>query len=146
MQIKNYENYSIDEYGNVTGSRGTVKPWISDRGYYYITLSKNNKGKHFRLHRLVAEHYLPGFTDVCEINHIDVDKANNHVSNLEITTRKQNCIHARDNGLSNTKLTIYEVDLIRRDTTLSGNQLAEIFGVSRTHIYRIRNNRRWGVL
>jgi len=67
----------------------------------YIMTSINNKLKY--VHRLVAEKYLPNPHNLSVINHKDGNTSNNHVDNLEWTTKRKNCEHARLNGLSETK-------------------------------------------
>lgn len=53
------------------------------RGYSYVTLSKDNKSSHYRVHRLVAEAFVPNINNLSEINHINEDKSDNRASNLE---------------------------------------------------------------
>ena len=67
----------------------------------YIVTSINNKLRY--VHRLVAEKYLPNPHNLPVINHKDGNTSNNHVDNLEWTTKRKNCEHARLNGLSETK-------------------------------------------
>ena len=64
-------------------------PLIQD-GYYLATLCKNGEMKHFRIHRLVAEAFIPNPDNLPFINHIDENKSNNKVDNLEWCTRSYN--------------------------------------------------------
>lgn len=59
-------------------------------GYYYITLSKNGKYKGFRVHRLVANAFIPNPDNLPQVNHKDENKANNCVDNLEWCDSKYN--------------------------------------------------------
>ena len=79
--IKNYENYLIDENGNVYNSitKKELKGSVGENGYRYYRLSKNNKKKMFYAHRLVAETFLENLPVV---NHIDGNKLNNDIYNL----------------------------------------------------------------
>ncbi|WP_163579142.1 NUMOD4 domain-containing protein [Gracilibacillus saliphilus] len=62
-------------------------------GYLAVKLMRNNKGKTVKVHRLVADAFIDNPNDYPEVNHIDEDKTNNHVSNLEWCTRKTNVNH-----------------------------------------------------
>ena len=64
-------------------------------------LYKNNIRKVLRVHRLVAETFIPNKENKPFINHIDGNKQNNVISNLEWCTNKENCNHALKNGLCN---------------------------------------------
>jgi len=66
--------------------------------YVGVKLTKGGEPKTHRLHRLVAEHFLPGDAPGMEVNHKDCDKQNNSVANLEWVTHQQNQRHAADNG------------------------------------------------
>lgn len=70
-----------------------------NRGYHRVALiAKNGKYYNMLVHRLVASAFIGDCTDM-EINHIDCDKSNNCVENLEICTQSQNTIHAYKHGL-----------------------------------------------
>lgn len=96
--IKGYENlYQISTYGNVRSlphirSTGTgkclqkgkiLKPAIQKIGYKFVVLSKNGKTKGFRVHRLVAEAFIPNPDNLPQVNHKDENKLNNNINNLE---------------------------------------------------------------
>lgn len=68
-------------------------------GYPYATLSKEGKSSKKTVHQLVAAAFIPGFTYGMEVNHIDGNKQNNSVSNLEACTSQDNNLHAHKNGL-----------------------------------------------
>lgn len=72
-----------DEKGHV------IKPHIA-RGYAFSCLSKNGKAKNYLVHRLVAQAFIPNPNNLKEINHIDENKLNNCVENLEWCTRNYN--------------------------------------------------------
>lgn len=72
-------------------SKGCIrKNCIGRGGYHIIVLSKDAKTKTFRIHRLVYEAFIGEIPDGYEINHIDEDKNNNALSNLNLMTPKQN--------------------------------------------------------
>lgn len=95
--LPEYEGvYQISSLGRVKSfkfNRETVlNPSLSRKGYYCITLRKNSKSKRAQVHQLVAicflNHTVCGMALV--VNHIDGDRTNNKVSNLEITTNRAN--------------------------------------------------------
>lgn len=104
IDIKDYESiYQVNELGQIrcliTGKgRGPVgsllKPQKVTKGYLSVTLRDFNRKRMVRVHRLVAEHFLPNPLDLPQVNHKDKNKENNHISNLEWVTNQQNCEHA----------------------------------------------------
>lgn len=66
-------------------------------GYIRTTMSKNKKKKTKKIHRLVAEAFIPNPNNYPEVNHLDEIKDNNHVSNLEWTTTRGNANHGTRN-------------------------------------------------
>lgn len=92
--IKGYEGvYEVSNLGGVasvrSGNRKILKP-SKPTGYLQIVLSINNSKRTHRVHRLVAEAFIPNPKSLPEVNHIDEDKLNNCVDNLEWCTRKYN--------------------------------------------------------
>lgn len=106
VAISGYEGlYTVDDAGNVyseitgkTRRKGVLKPYTKN-GYFAVNLFKNGKSKHFYVHRLIAMTFIPNPNNCRYINHIDCDKKNNDVSNLEWCTQKQNIHEAMKNGL-----------------------------------------------
>ena len=100
--IKGYEGlYAITEEGQVWSYRAQkfLLPFTSTNGYLIVVLSLNGEQKHFRIHRLVAEAYIPNPLNKPEVNHLDENKTNNHVSNLEWATTKENIQHSARKGV-----------------------------------------------
>lgn len=91
--IKGYEGiYQVNENGvvrNITSGL-ELKQHKSKYGYMLVYLWKNNKGKTYRAHRLVAEAFIPNPQNKPQVNHIDCDRTNNNVSNLEWVTNQEN--------------------------------------------------------
>ena len=79
-----------------------MKPTLKKTGYYYVSLSKNNTKPKFDVHRLVAITFLENINNYNCINHIDGDKCNNNVSNLEWCSYSYNAKHALEIGLNET--------------------------------------------
>ena len=71
------------------------------RNYCIVSCMVDGKQKLFYVHRLVAEAFIPNPLNLPQVNHLDGDPSNNHVSNLEWCTPKQNVSHAYQMGLSN---------------------------------------------
>lgn len=95
-EIEGFEHYSISNYGNVYSYiSGKLLNLIlcSTHGYYKVNLYSNNKRKTFKVHRLVAEAFISNPFNKEEINHIDSNRINNYVGNLEWTTRQENQAH-----------------------------------------------------
>ena len=67
---------------------------INQHGYYQVVLYKNGKKKNALVHRLVAEAFLPNIENKPTVNHIDGNKINDNVSNLEWATQQEQQIHA----------------------------------------------------
>ena len=100
--VKGYEGkYQISSYGNIrslnyhrSGECKLMCPVLKKTGYYQINLYLNGKYKSKRIHKLVAEAFLENPDNLEVVNHIDGDKTNNHVSNLEWCTVSYNTWHA----------------------------------------------------
>lgn len=105
--IKDFESlYQISNYGRVKSfhnniGRGIIirKVRLNKQGYYYCNLCKNNKVITKKIHRLVAENFLKNTKNYICVNHIDGDKRNNSVYNLEWCTQSYNSNHAYKLGL-----------------------------------------------
>lgn len=99
-QIYNYDNYMIDENGNVFNKTTNkyLKGSIGENGYKYYRLSQNNHKKMYYAHRLVAEHFLNNPNNFPVVNHIDGNKLNNNINNLEWVTYSENTKHWKDNS------------------------------------------------
>jgi hypothetical protein len=79
-----------------------LKQKIRSRGYYTIRISENSKRKQLKVHRLVAQAFIPNPLNKPCVNHIDGNKLNNSITNLEWCTYKENYDHAITTGLMKT--------------------------------------------
>jgi len=104
-KIENYPNYQVSNYGYVkslyTGK--VLKESFDKRGYPRVKLYNVLGSKTFRIHRLVAIHFIENPDNKEQVNHIDGNKLNNKAFNLEWNTCKENIIHANINGLYKEK-------------------------------------------
>lgn len=93
--------YMVSNLGKILSIKRNVilKSSINHKGYCYVVLSKHSKQKCVRIHRLVAEAFIPNLENKSQVNHIDCNKQNNCVTNLEWVTNSENQLHAWSNGL-----------------------------------------------
>ncbi len=105
MQSKPFYDYVVYEDGRIWSnySKRYLAHSIVRGNYHQVTLFINKTPVRFKVHRLVAMCFIPNPNNYPHINHIDGNKNNNHVSNLEWCTSYYNNKHARDNGLNNVK-------------------------------------------
>ena len=94
--IAGYDNYEVSNLGHVRNNKtGRILAIAtSNTGYSFVSLSKNGKNKSHSIHRLVLETFDPKDNmKELDVNHIDWDKTNNTLENLEWTTRQENLLH-----------------------------------------------------
>lgn len=76
---------------------------LNQDGYYHVMISTRGRSRYMSIHRLVAATFLPNPDGLPQVNHIDGNKTNNVVTNLEWCSRIHNMQHARDTGLWSPK-------------------------------------------
>ena len=94
---------------NNTGKQQKLKYRLNKKGRPYINLCINGKYKSYEIHRLVAEAFIPKIEGKEQVNHIDGNKQNNSIKNLEWVTRDENMQHASINGLLPTEFSTVTV-------------------------------------
>lgn len=141
-------DYTITRAGKIINSHNgrIVKAQPNGKGYLRVSIGK----KKLFVHRLVAEKYIPNPENKEQVNHIDGDKNNNSVENLEWVTNQENRNHAMKNGLHRcgedcnfAKLTKKDVEFIRNHPEMTTKSLVDIFKVSRGTINGVRKFRTW---
>ena len=103
--IEGFPNYLVTSHGRVLSLKDNhgndrvkeLKPQKFRIGYMYVNLYKNGKMNSKTVHRLVAQAFIPNPENKTEVNHIDEDKTNNQVSNLEWMSAKENRNHGTRN-------------------------------------------------
>lgn len=154
---RQFENYVILSTGKIWSNykNDWLVPQDNGIGYLKVVLRVNGKPKNMYIHRLVAECFLPNPLGLKEVNHIDGNKLNNDVSNLEWCTGSENKAHASKTGLTHKgeknhahKLTEEQIKSIRSEYVFGSkdkNQraLARKYNVSQTAIRYILNGTNW---
>lgn len=153
------KTYTIDEYGNVfdVELQRYKKPVVHRKGYLKISFYVNGKDKKFFVHRLVLMTFNPveGMENL-QVNHIDGNKQNNYIRNLEWCTQSENQKHAFAHGLNSKKgiknpackLTEEQVieiaNMLIEGVTCA--EIAKIYGISNVTVSTIRTKKHWGYL
>lgn len=95
--------YWISNHGHLKTMKKTINPFLN-HGYRIFGMMKvDNKESHVFLHCAVAHEFIGKNINKLDVNHIDGNKDNNHVKNLEYVTRSRNIIHAIETGLNPQK-------------------------------------------
>lgn len=151
--VKGYEGlYKVSNLGRVKKPMGSydiiMKPFIDSHGYWVATLSKNDKANNYMVHRLVADAFIPNSDPEhkIQVNHIDGDKQNAKVENLEWVTPSENIQHAIRTGLfkispytrqrskESTSIPVYCKEL---DVTFSSiSEASNALGIKKSRVYR----------
>ncbi len=139
------KTYSISSFGRVYNKNKKQLLNICDNGhgYKYVSIKIDNKtGKQY-VHRLVAKHFIDNPENKKEVNHIDGDKSNNKLSNLEWVTRSENELHAHRIGLKHCTLDIKyrKVVLLENEEIFNSIlEASEKYNIKPQHIWRCCNN------
>ena len=109
--------YFVDTFGNIYQDKETAKRtgaemakiYTNSKGYKVAILQINNQRKYVYVHRAMAESFIPNPKEYPLVNHIDGDKSNNYITNLEWTTYKYNSEHAIEHELFDPRSTVNKV-------------------------------------
>ena len=143
--IEESELHQISSFGNVKNKKTNkiIKGDINNAGYKRVTFGN----KHYFIHRLVAKYFCKGYKDGLIVNHIDGNKTNNNMNNLEWVTRSENDLHAFKLKLRKVYPCTFKHRIIKYD--LNTNEIICIYDntkecekdlkVARTNIYNTCN-------
>lgn len=160
--IKEFPDYVISNYGRVkrikdskTSNIGKfLKPQFDRDGYLHVNLYKNGKSKTKKIHKLVTEAFIGPCPKGYEVNHIDGNKKNPHVDNLEYITHSKNIKHAYKLDLRSQKCESNNNSKLKKEDILKirklyeaekyyQKEIAKLFDVSQSHISDIVNRQVW---
>lgn len=146
------EYFRVSNLGNVFSKRTNkiLKPVLSKTGYLTIPTKiggRNGKNYCFKVHRLVAEAFIPNPDDKPYVNHLDSDRTNANVENLEWCTHQENMNHAVTFGNLNND---YKrgcskhsdevlMEIKYNPENLSQRHLAKKFNVSKTFVHMLQH-------
>ena len=144
--IEEMKNYEISEYGEIRNKKtGKLLKLNPDKdGYFRVCLSENNHHVTRIVHRLVAQAFIENPLKKETVNHIDGNKQNNHISNLEWATVTEQNRHALKTGLRNMKndgcskkVAQYDMKMNLIQTFPSANEARRQLGYSQGHISEV---------
>lgn len=94
------ELYEVSNYGRIRNIKRLKPIKLKDNGHGYIYWQRNDKGKmkNAYVHRTVYSAFVGNIPEGYQINHINFERGCNEISNLELSTNKENMKHSRDNG------------------------------------------------
>lgn len=158
VEIPNFNGlYQISKDGEVrsiqSGRWKTLKQGTSDRGYKTVQLHLDKKKFLFKVHRLIAIAFIPNPENKKEVNHINCNKLDNSIENLEWCSRKENMSHALKNNLlrvvgsKNPRSKLKESDVEDIVNGISDGflhkDIAKYYGVHVQHIGSIARGELW---
>jgi hypothetical protein len=137
-EIKN--KYHVSHMGTIHNikTKRKLNGWVSKSGYQYFDLYLGKEDR-YSAHRLIATFFIPNPFNYPCVNHIDGDKSNNIVDNLEWCTHQENTIHAyKKNLIKNRRVgrfTSKKLDMVRYlYKKYSQDDIAELLGVTQANI------------
>ena len=139
-EIKNFEKYLISSDGEVYNTQ--TKKILKKNGcgcYYIIFLYQNKIKEKFYIHRLVAQAFIPNPNHKKVVNHINGNKKDNRVENLEWATQSENMKHAIATGLIKTKRSKKKIRFISKKGFMIKRTTKDGHILFYNNIYEIRN-------
>ena len=162
IPINDFPNYRINKHGEIFSRYKFKTSIVSDEwrpvkhvldkgtGYFLVTLVHEGKRKNQFIHRLLAQHFIPNPGNKKQVNHIDGNKQNNKLVNLEWVTPKENAQHAVRIGLCDQRTAAQSICIqqIDKDTGevialhCSLHEAGRSTGIAWQNILKVCNGRR----
>jgi len=155
--IEGFDGYQVSNLGNVRSfwqvgrcKKKINKPRLKSKskhykGYLYVSLLHDGVKKY--VHRLVAEAFIPNPENKKYVNHIDENKTNNHVDNLEWVTAKENSAHSflgeRNTASKLKRNQVLEIKELLKTSDLTSSEIGVRYGVGKSAIKAIKAGRTW---
>jgi len=142
MKTTKYKGYTVHSNGKVEKKKGQgyLDPALDVDGYKYFNAVDNGRRMPYRLHRFIWEAFNGQIPTDMTIDHIDGDKVNNRLNNLQLLTRGENT------SKSNQRLSKKQIDdirYLRANTNYSTTKIAEEVGSSQSSVMRVLSNKRF---
>ena len=150
--INNYSDYMANVNGNIFSIKSNkyLKPQLYKNGYTNVDLCNNGKVKKFLIHRIIAETFLPNPKNKSQVNHINGNKSDNRVENLEWVTHSENQKHSiklglrSAKGIKNSQVKLSEKIILNIfNSTEKNKYLALKYNISQATICDIKKGRSW---
>lgn len=152
-EIQGYPNYEVSNYGKVynkkTGSEIKTN-YCEPTGYYNLSLCNNGLRKTHMIHRIVLMTFIENKQNKEQVNHINGDKSDNRLDNLEWATRSENQKHAIRLGLrsaagvKNSQAKLNDIIALEIfNSNLKGRMIARQYNISVSTVSQIKNGKIW---
>ena len=149
--------YEVSNKGNMRSISGKPKKcYVNDQGYVNTYIRSGEKGKIFKVHRLILQAFKPvSDWSKLEVNHINSARDDNRLENLEWCTRKENMQHALKNGryadtkgVKNVRALLNDFDVLYirdfyRRKIMKVSEIAKLFNIHDSSVYYILNYKTW---
>lgn len=162
LREKQYLGYIVREDGTIFSKKKKVGKMLfslSEQGYPSVSLSYKGKAYYRRVHRILAELFIPNPENKPCVNHKDRNRANYSLDNLEWCTHSENAIHSVENGgrinwtrdnlgekNPNSKLnykTVQEIRRLNQKGVYNQREISEIFNIKQCQVSKIVNRKAW---
>lgn len=129
IKVEGWNDYYINNLGEVYSYKNKyrsrkgwkkLKPEVINK-YLYVNFVDGNKKKRYAVHRLIAQYFCEGYSDGLVVNHIDGNCSNNHYTNLEWVTQRENVVKSYSTSNVNQVRNYKLYQLVYKDGTIDKN-------------------------